>query len=1133
MIQMNCTQCNGVFNVDTSQGHAYVKCPHCSAANAVGATNPVGTANAVRAANPVQPQEVSLAQFQEPEPSRGVPWLWIILGVAGLFMMLLFAGGIFALYMLSSGPQLADQRQDADWNIAAEQIDEPEPQRSRPNKWTATPNPNRNTNKQSKNQSAFRYNFDKGHQYQYQFSVESSMNKQDVSLTGTISYSDASTDGTIDRKLKQGLPDQVKQMPNLMQIASNVVFSQRTGTKYGSPSNKISNLLCDDTGQIHRTSLQYGDKGDSDLLPIIFTSPDQIALVDFPDDGSRNWQETASIQLVNVSTTESKAPQTSIERILNRQRSHYPSPYGPGGYPSLPSRSPYTPPYSPYARYNPYGRRVTEKKPVEVELMTIAIDTVTDYKFQSENDSTLVLQRTIKGTPADSSDMKIRLNRTETITFDKKQNVISKIESEGDTQIVVENITITLPIDYTVDLKEVLTPADLAEKKRERDKRYAKSRAESKARSDKHAAERAAKKRKTDAAKLAAKEAASKYEHADFGKVSWGLKSMAFTPNGRFLICGHMDNKISVFDTQRKRRVEFLDDLDQLGQVVCTTVSPDGKYVLTGGYSGRIQVWKIDDSGLLDNVGQFVGHTSEIKSIAIDPAGKMVLSGESDDIARLWNLKTQKEVQAIREFESSVDGTGFTEGGKIGVATDRENMIYINAATGEIDRKRKGYRSGSAHDIAFSPDGTEFVVADGYNLQIYETDTASKTKTIDGESINWKVAYLPDGKHIISGEKAICIWSVESEGKVHEINVGEHVNVQAIAASPDGRFVVGNCRPQKMYNNPLFGTSDFSIKKVEVASSTTEAADPAPKDAVEPEVSGLPKVHCQFAEQGWGIDALCFSPDGKYLYAGKYGMKVYDVERKRTIDNHDRFKGGSVTAIQAAADGKHVLTALNSGAILVWETDSRGQLTQIGKFEGHSSAVKAITIGPNSKWVVSGESKRARVWDLKTQKESLAVEFERQVSSCQILPNGRAVVMSDGEGVTVLKIPEMETWKKFDKVGQGYGRNSAVSLDGRKLATANSAKIELYDSTTGDNLSTLDAGETVWTLAFHPDGKHLLAGGRGKVMIWDTEKQTKVAELDVPSYYIQCIAISKDGKRIAAIPGSAGQTLTVFNSPIE
>ena len=1131
MVQISCTQCNGVFKMGSSQGHAYVQCPYCGTANAVANTAAKG-------------QPGGKAPIDGTGSSRNVMYVVIAIASVFVFMLLLLVVGAFAWYSLSGPePQVADRQPEADAELVA-----PSDEAEQPNASSNTGDNKRRTKPSKpastigKNKSSFRYSFDEGHRYEYSFSVKSKLNKQDVNATGTVSYTAGEVGGRINSELKHGLAGQIAQRPNLMQVGCIASYVQGTSARGSTPSHSAwsGDLLCDDTGQVHKSVFKFGNKDESQLIPYVFSTLQQVGLVDFPDNGEKSWSEEGAIQVVSVSANETQAPQSPIDRILSRNRARFPaSPYG---------YQPSTPPSLPGFRgaFDPYGRRSTrEPKPIDVEIKTMSLNTVTQYKVKSENAATLILERSITGTPTDDSDIKIKLNRTETLTFDKKKNVLSKIESEGETQLQIDNITLTMPIEYSVNLK-VKTPDDLAKEKRERDKRLAKSRAESAARQAKYAEERKARKEKLEAEKLAAKEHASQYEHASFGDVSWGVKSMAFTPDGKFMICGHLDRKVSVYDTQRKRRVEFQEKLEQLGQVVCIAVSPDGKYVLTGGYSGRIQVWKIDDRGLLDNVGQFVGHSSEIKSISIDPTGKRVLSGESDKVARLWNLKTQKEIQAIREFESSVLGTGFTEGGKIGVASGRDNAIFVEAATGEISRKRKGYRRGSAHDIAFSPDGTEFVVSDGHDIQVYETDTASKIKTIKGDSINWKLSYFPDGKHVISGEKGICMWSTESASKVFEINVGDHVNVQAIAASPDGRFVAGEGRPLKVFKNPLINTSEFSLKKSGAKDKDSGSGSVASSKSMEDlfgksalgsansSGNSSSAIHCQFPEQGWGVDALCFSPDGRYLYAGKYGLQVYDVVRKRTIDNHARFKAGNVTAIKASANGKHVLTALGSGEILVWKTDRHGQLEQVGKFTGHSSTVKAISIGPNGRWVVSGEKKHARIWDLETQKESLAVDFGKQVTSCSVLQNGKAAVMSDGAAITVVTIPEMTVWKKFDKVGRGSGTHSAVSQDGRKVAIANGYEIEVFDSTTGGSIaSNMKAGELVWTLAFHPDGKHLLAGGNGKVMIWDTEKQTKVAELDVPTSAIQCLAISDDGKRIAAIPGSAGQTLTVFNSPVK
>ena len=829
MIQVECTQCNGVYNTDSSRGNSYVQCPHCGAANSI------------------RPSSVPYAQIADTETSSNLPVILFLLAGAGVFLMLLFVAGIVAWYAMSSGQQAVSKQPEASPDVLVEEVDVTEQPMTLPDNQDAAQE--RSLLTKDKSQPSFRYGFSKDSQYQYEFSVKTSVNKQDVAVTGMVNYTSGEVGGTIKSELKKGLPDQIMALPNLMQVGCSTTFHYRTGSQPSSHVSKMNDLLCDDTGQVHGSSFRYGEKGEGNLLPIIFSPPELIGLVDFPNDGSTSWSEESLVQLVSVSATETEVPESPIERMLNRSRSRYPNhrpyDYGAGSYPGLPGRPP-MPGYR--GGTDRYGRPVKEKKPVDVELKTISINTVTEYKLQTEDDSALVLQRVIKGTPADDSDLKVKLNRTEIITFDKKQNVISKIESTGETQLIIENIALMLPIEYTVELKDVKTPADLARDKREREKRIAESKA-------KYAAERKAKKRKEKAEELAIKEKASKYEHADFGDISWGLNSMAFTPDGRFLICGHLDSKVSVFDTQLKRRVGFQEDLKQLGQVVCTTVSPDGKYVLTGGYSGRIVVWKIDEDGQLDKVGQFVGHTSEIKSIAVDPASELVFSGESDKVARLWNLKTQKEIQAIREFGSAVYGTGFTDGGKTAVASGRENVIFVDAATGEIARKRKGYRRGSAHDIAFSPDGTEFVVSDGYDIKVYETDTASKIKTIKGDSINWKLAYFPDGKHVISGENAICIWSVESESKVFELNVGKHVNVQAIAASPDGRFVSANSRPLKLFNNPLFGTSAFSLEKSAppVASRGT-VVTPSEPDADSTESSGgsLPAIHCRVSRTRLG-----------------------------------------------------------------------------------------------------------------------------------------------------------------------------------------------------------------------------------------------------------------------------------------
>lgn len=633
--------------------------------------------------------------------------------------------------------------------------------------------------------------------------------------------------------------------------------------------------------------------------------------------------------------------------------------------------------------------------------------------------------------------------------------------------------------------------------------------------------------------------------HARFQKGEHlSVGAVAFSPDGRLLVTGSTRGELSVFDTGIKQRIAFLKRSESLGKITSICFSDDGKFLLGGGYTGRIEVWQITASGTLKSIGKFVGHTSEVKCIAIDPTGRFVLSGERNKVARLWSLGSQKQILAVKEFTDAVIGAGFTNRGKTGVLSCGEDVIYIDIGRGEIDRQRKGFRKHSAQDIAFSKDGSRFAVASLHAIDVFDTDTASKTGTLQGDQINWTIAFSNDGSKLFAGDKSLSIWDIDRAVQVNRISLGEHINVRSIAASANGRFLTGSPSGSRdgiaVFRNPLSAGGEPAGLDADTTAQGSKTAGARLPDSLVPDGENpsiadelskdVSEVHCHFPDQDWGIEALCFSPDGKYLFAGKYGLTVYDVVEKREIDRVDRSIAKGVATIATSPDGTRVLTGLDSGSILIWSVSSRGQLEEIGKFVGHSSKVESIAVGPDNETVISGERNRARVWNLKTQREDKSLEFQRSVSGCQILPNGKAALASDAMSLTILKIPSMETWKHFDKINS-YASHVAFSRDGRQLATASGSDIQLFSAQTAGTTGSLDAGDSVQVLLYHPDGRHLLTGGRGRVGFWNLATQTRVAELDAPKSYIKCIAISDDGKFVAVFPGYDGQTLTMFNAP--
>lgn len=64
--------------------------------------------------------------------------------------------------------------------------------------------------------------------------------------------------------------------------------------------------------------------------------------------------------------------------------------------------------------------------------------------------------------------------------------------------------------------------------------------------------------------------------------------------------------------------------------------TPDGQYVLSGGMNGQLWLYGLDGK----KRARFVGHTGEIKALAVSADGQWAVSGAVDQTLRLWPLTT-------------------------------------------------------------------------------------------------------------------------------------------------------------------------------------------------------------------------------------------------------------------------------------------------------------------------------------------------------------------------------------------------------------------------------------------------------------------------------------------------------------
>src|SRR5262249_3205458 len=64
------------------------------------------------------------------------------------------------------------------------------------------------------------------------------------------------------------------------------------------------------------------------------------------------------------------------------------------------------------------------------------------------------------------------------------------------------------------------------------------------------------------------------------------------------------------------------------------TLTPNGQYVLSGGQKGVLELYGLDGQVR----ARLVGHSGEIKAVAVSADGRWAVSGSADQTLKLWSL---------------------------------------------------------------------------------------------------------------------------------------------------------------------------------------------------------------------------------------------------------------------------------------------------------------------------------------------------------------------------------------------------------------------------------------------------------------------------------------------------------------
>jgi|GEM_PF-2009264 len=180
----------------------------------------------------------------------------------------------------------------------------------------------------------------------------------------------------------------------------------------------------------------------------------------------------------------------------------------------------------------------------------------------------------------------------------------------------------------------------------------------------------------------------------------------------------------------------------------------------------------------------------------------------------------------------------------------------------------------------------------------------------------------------------------------------------------------------------------------------------------------------------------------------------------------------------------------------------------------------AVTFSAEGSLLASGHSDGTiRIQLIANTKKSRVLKVgPSPVGAVAFSPLGKTLASGTYDGAA--QILELKTGKRLFDLERHKGGvlSVAFSPDGQVLATGGiDATIWLWNTGTGIPFGKLD-GHKSWVnaIAFDAQGILYSAGSDGLIKIWSSEKNRAIKTIDATNTEIRSLAVSKDGRKIAA-----------------
>ncbi|MGO1051888.1 protein kinase domain-containing protein [Crossiella sp. CA198] len=166
------------------------------------------------------------------------------------------------------------------------------------------------------------------------------------------------------------------------------------------------------------------------------------------------------------------------------------------------------------------------------------------------------------------------------------------------------------------------------------------------------------------------------------------------------LVVSAVSRVVEVWEPVSGERVHRL--AGQGDAVTGLALDPAGRFVVTGCADGKVRVWDLVTG---QRIREFGGHRGEVLAVAVSPDGRQVVSAGEDLTLRVWGLGRWRRGRVLGRQSHRVGRVRFSPDGRRVFAQDGKGMLSIWDVAGRRLVKVLGGAVGRSSLVAVSGDG--------------------------------------------------------------------------------------------------------------------------------------------------------------------------------------------------------------------------------------------------------------------------------------------------------------------------------------------------------------------------------------------------------------------------------------------